>query len=106
MSLRRSKPTPDGTAGADFTPAPANLQHNMTNTDQPDVKFEGEEAGSGIASPTLDLIASAVLVAISLVIMAASVARAPLIVKLNAPRAQRRANGRGRMPPAGVFREQ
>ena len=46
----------------------------MTNTDQPDVKFEGEEAGAGFASPTLDLIASAVLIAISLAMMAASAA--------------------------------
>ncbi len=38
------------------------------------VGFEGEEAGAGYASPTLDLIASAFLVVLSIVIMAASIA--------------------------------
>lgn len=36
--------------------------------------FEGEEAGAGYASPALDLIASAFLIVLSIVIMAASVA--------------------------------
>ncbi|MDA8584839.1 tripartite tricarboxylate transporter TctB family protein [Rhodobacteraceae bacterium] len=44
----------------------------MTKTDHPEIKFEGEEAGSGFASPTLDLIAAAVLIAISVAMMAAS----------------------------------
>lgn len=44
----------------------------MANTDQPEVKFEGEEAGAGFASPTLDLIATAILVAISVAMMVAS----------------------------------
>jgi len=46
----------------------------MSNPDQPDVKFEGEEADSGFASPTLDLIAAAALIAISVAVMAASLA--------------------------------
>lgn len=46
----------------------------MTNTDQPGVKFEGEEAGSGYASPTLDLIAAVFLIAVAIAMMAASVA--------------------------------
>lgn len=46
----------------------------MSNTQQPEVKFEGEEAGSGFASPTLDLIAAAFLIAFSAVVMAASLA--------------------------------
>ena len=46
----------------------------MANSDQMDVKFEGEEAGSGFASPTLDLIASAILVVIAAITMAASLA--------------------------------
>lgn len=46
----------------------------MSNTDQPEVKFEGEEAGSGFASPTLDLIAAAALIAFSALVMAASLA--------------------------------
>ena len=45
----------------------------MTNTDQPEVKFEGEDANAGFASPTLDLIASAALIAIAVVVMVASV---------------------------------
>ena len=44
----------------------------MANTDHPEVKFEGEEAGAGFASPTLDLIATAVLIAISIAMMVAS----------------------------------
>lgn len=46
----------------------------MPSHDQPEVKFEGEEAGTGFASPTLDLIASAALIAIAIAVMAASVA--------------------------------
>ncbi|MEP3638177.1 MAG: tripartite tricarboxylate transporter TctB family protein [Paracoccaceae bacterium] len=46
----------------------------MTQMDQTDIKFEGEEAGSGFASPTLDLIVSAILIAIAGVTMLASVA--------------------------------
>ena len=44
----------------------------MTNPETQEIKFEGEEAGAGFASPTLDLIASAVLIAIALAMMAAS----------------------------------
>ena len=44
----------------------------MAHPDQPEVKFEGEEAGAGFASPTLDLIATAVLVVIAVAMMAAS----------------------------------
>ncbi|MEO0830921.1 MAG: hypothetical protein AAFY03_10740, partial [Pseudomonadota bacterium] len=46
----------------------------MANTDQPEIKFEGEEANAGFASPTLDLIAAAVLVAIAVAMMVASLA--------------------------------
>ena len=46
----------------------------MSSPDQPAVKFEGEEADSGFASPTLDLIASAALIAIAIAMMAASAA--------------------------------
>ena len=46
----------------------------MSNTEQPDVKFEGEEAGSGFASPTLDLIAAAVLSVLAIIVMASSYA--------------------------------
>lgn len=46
----------------------------MSNTKHPDVKFEGEEVGSGFASPTLDLMASVILIAISIAVMAASFA--------------------------------
>lgn len=46
----------------------------MAHPDQPEAKFEGDEADSGFASPTLDLIASAVLVAIAVAVMAASAA--------------------------------
>lgn len=38
------------------------------------MKFEGEEAGAGFASPTLDLIAAGFLVAFSALVMAASLA--------------------------------
>ncbi len=44
----------------------------MSNTKQPEVTFEGEEAGSGYASPTLDLVASALLIAISIAVMVAA----------------------------------
>lgn len=46
----------------------------MSTPDHPEVKFEGEEAGSGFASPTLDLIAAAVLIAIAVTVMVASLA--------------------------------
>ena len=46
----------------------------MANPENPEVKFEGEEAGAGFASPTLDLIASAILIAIAVAMMAASLA--------------------------------
>jgi len=46
----------------------------MSNPDQPEIKFEGEEAGTGFASPALDLIASIILIAIAVAVMAASVA--------------------------------
>lgn len=45
----------------------------MSNTDQPEVKFEGEDANAGFASPTLDLIATAIIVAIAVAMMVASV---------------------------------
>lgn len=44
----------------------------MSNTKQPEVTFEGEEAGSGYASPALDLIASALLIAIAIAVMVAA----------------------------------
>lgn len=44
----------------------------MANPEHPDITFEGEEAGAGFASPTLDLIATAVLIGISVAMMAAS----------------------------------
>ena len=44
----------------------------MTHPDQPEVKFEGEEAGAGFASPALDLIASIALIAIAVLMMVAS----------------------------------
>ncbi len=47
-------------------------QHLMTQPDHPQVKFEGEEAGAGFGSPTLDLIATAALIAISGSMMVAS----------------------------------
>ena len=50
--------------------APAHF--SMTNPDHPDVKFEGEEAGAGFASPTLDLIATVFLIGISVAMMVAS----------------------------------
>ena len=46
----------------------------MANSENQEVKFEGEEAGAGYASPMLDLIASAILIAIAVAMMAASVA--------------------------------
>ena len=45
----------------------------MEKTDEDDAfHFEGEEAGSGYASPALDLIATALLIVISVVVMIAS----------------------------------
>ena len=44
----------------------------MASTEQPEVKFEGEEAGAGFASPALDLVASIVLIAIAVALMIAS----------------------------------
>ena len=46
----------------------------MPMPDEPEVKFEGEEPGTGYASPTLDLIASVALIAIAIAVMAASLA--------------------------------
>jgi len=46
----------------------------MSDSQQAEIKFEGEEANSGYASPTLDLVATAFLVLLAVVIMAASVA--------------------------------
>ena len=44
----------------------------MSNSDHPEVKFEGEEAGTGFASPALDLFASGLLIAIAVAVMVAS----------------------------------
>ena len=44
----------------------------MANTKQPEIKFEGEDANAGFASPTLDLIAAAILIAIAVAMMVAS----------------------------------
>ena len=44
----------------------------MSNLDEPEVKFEGEDANAGFASPTLDLIASAALIALAVAMMVAS----------------------------------
>ncbi|MGI9418931.1 MAG: tripartite tricarboxylate transporter TctB family protein [Geminicoccaceae bacterium] len=44
----------------------------MSETRESPISFEGEDAGAGYASPALDLIASAFLVVLSIVIMAAS----------------------------------
>ncbi len=57
-----------------MTWAPAYFSPNMSSPDQPRVRIEGGEADSGFASPALDLIASAVLIAITIAVMAASVA--------------------------------
>lgn len=46
----------------------------MADPDNQEIKFDGEEAGAGFASPALDLIASAILIAIALAMMAASLA--------------------------------
>ena len=46
----------------------------MSQTHEDAVKFEGEDASSGYASPLLDLIAAAFLILLSIIIMAASVA--------------------------------
>jgi len=45
----------------------------MSNSTKSSVPFEGEEAGSGFASPLLDLIATGILIAISIAVMVASV---------------------------------
>jgi hypothetical protein len=44
----------------------------MSNLDKPEVKFEGEDANAGFASPALDLIASGVLIALAIAMMVAS----------------------------------
>ena len=46
----------------------------MSNGPNSRTTFEGEEAGAGYASPSLDLLASAFLIVLSVVIMAASLA--------------------------------
>lgn len=46
----------------------------MANTDPTEVKFEGEDANAGFASPMLDLIAAAALIVLSIVMMVASLA--------------------------------
>ena len=46
----------------------------MSDSTQPDVKFEGEEAGTGYASPALDMIASIALILLSIVVMIGSFA--------------------------------
>ena len=46
----------------------------MSQTHEDAVKFEGEDASSGYASPLLDLIAATFLILLSIIIMAASVA--------------------------------
>lgn len=45
----------------------------MTNSKDPEFEFEGEEAGTGYASPILDLVATAILIAISVTVLVASV---------------------------------
>ena len=44
----------------------------MSNTNNPEIKFEGEEADAGFAAPTLDLVATVLLIAISVAMMVAS----------------------------------
>lgn len=44
----------------------------MSQTSSEDIKFEGEDANAGFAPPVLDLIAAAVLIAVSVVVMVAS----------------------------------
>ena len=44
----------------------------MSQTEPSEVKFEGEDANSGFASPALDLFATTILVAIALAMMVAS----------------------------------
>ena len=44
----------------------------MASPKSSDIKFEGEEADAGFASPTLDLVATVVLIGISVAMMAAS----------------------------------
>lgn len=45
----------------------------MADPQQPIVKFEGEEAGTGHAAPGLDLVAAVFLITLSIVIMIASI---------------------------------
>ena len=44
----------------------------MANTEHPEIKFEGEDPNAGFASPTLDLIAAAILIAIAVAMMVAA----------------------------------
>ncbi|WP_305988373.1 tripartite tricarboxylate transporter TctB family protein [Roseibium sp. MMSF_3544] len=46
----------------------------MSDHTQPDVKFEGEEAGTGYASPGLDMIAAILLILLSVAVMIGSMA--------------------------------
>lgn len=46
----------------------------MTDRAEPQLHFEGEEAGTGFAPPILDLIATGVLMALAVIVMVASVA--------------------------------
>lgn len=46
----------------------------MTDRSEPQVQFEGEEAGAGLAPPILDLVATGVLIALAVIVMFASVA--------------------------------
>ena len=41
----------------------------MNKPDNPNTQIEGEETGAGFASPTLDLIASAVLIGIAFLLI-------------------------------------
>jgi hypothetical protein len=45
----------------------------MSKTPSEPIKFDGEEAGAGFASPRLDLIAAAVLIGLTIIVMIASV---------------------------------
>ena len=44
----------------------------MSNPKDPEFEFEGEEAGTGYASPVLDLVATAILITIAVAVMIAS----------------------------------
>lgn len=46
----------------------------MSNSENLEVKFEGEDANAGFSSPTLDLIATAALIVLAVVMMVASLA--------------------------------